>query len=99
MKAITRNVLLACIISTFALCGALGRKHSNKQVAAMRKIQQSEIAAESRKETLTCLSVAFAAWALCFWRCSVLNRRLNAEREYKRRFNDYMRNSAFQRQQ
>src|ERR1700753_999130 len=98
MKAIVRNVLLTCLISTFALFGALGRKHTPKQLAAMTKTQQAAIAAEGRKETFTCLGVAFAAWTLCIWRCSVLNRRLSAEKEYQRRFNDYMRNSAFQRQ-
>jgi hypothetical protein len=98
MKAIVRNFLLACLISTFALFGALGRKHSSKELAAMTKTQQAAITAESRKETLTCLGVALGAWILCFWRCSVLSRRIANEREYKRRFNDYMRNSAFQRQ-
>ena len=98
MKAIFRNVFLACIISTFALFGALGRTHSKQALAAMTKTQRAAIAVESKKETLTCLGVAFAAWALCFWRCSVLNRRINAEREYQRRFNDYMRKSAFHRQ-
>jgi hypothetical protein len=98
MKAIVRNVLLACLISTFALFGAVGRKHSKKELAAMPVGQQTAIAAESRKETLTCLGVALSAWTLCLWRCSVLNRRINEEREYKRRFNDYMRSSSFNRQ-
>ena len=98
MKAIVRNVLLACLISTFALFGALGRKHSKQALTAMTVQQQASISAESRKETLTCLTVAFLAWSLCIWRCSVLNRRLNEEREYQRRFNEYMRNSSFHRQ-
>src|ERR1700744_1971390 len=98
MKAIFRNFFLACIISTFALFGALGRKHSKKEIVAMTVSQQAAMAAESKKETLTCLAVAFAAWILCIWRCSVLNRRINAGREYQRRFNDYMRNSALNRQ-
>src|ERR1700735_5229230 len=98
MKAIFRNFFLACIISTFALFGALGRKHSKKEIAAMPVSQQAAIAAESKKETLICLAVAFAAWTLCIWRCSVLNRRINAERAHQRRFNEYMRNSAFHRQ-
>jgi hypothetical protein len=98
MKAIVRNVLLACLISTFALFGALGQKHSKKQLALLPASRQAAIAAESRKETLTCLAVAFVAWGLCFWRCSVLNRRINDEREYQRRFNEYMRTSSFNRQ-
>jgi hypothetical protein len=84
MKAIVRNILLACLITTFAFFGAVGRKHTKMTPA--QKI-------EARKETLTCLSVAFLACGLC----SVLNRRLNEEREYQRRFNDYMRSSAFNR--
>jgi hypothetical protein len=98
MKAIFRNFFLACLISTFALFGALGRKHSKKEIAAMTVSQQAAIAAESKKETLTCLAVAFTAWTLCIWRCSVLNRRLHTEREYQRRFSDHMRNSSFHRQ-
>lgn len=98
MRAIVRNVLLACLISTFALFGAVGRTHSKHALAAMTKTQQAVITVESRKETLTCLGVAFLAWTLCIWRCSVLNRRLNTEREYQRRFSDHMRNSSFHRQ-
>jgi hypothetical protein len=90
MKAIVRNILLACLISTFAFFGAVGRKHTKQKMTAAQ-------AAEARKETLTCLSVAFLACGLCAWRCSVLNRRLNEEREYQRRFNEYMRSSAFNR--
>jgi len=98
MKAIVRNVLLACLISTFALFGALGQKHSKKQLALLPASRQAAITAESGKETLTCLAVAFVAWGLCFWRCSVLNRRINDEREYQRSFNEYMRTSSFNRQ-
>jgi len=90
MKAIVRNVLLACLISTFAFFGAVGRKHSKEKTTAAQ-------AAEARKETLTCLSVAFLAWGLCIWRCSVINRRINDEREYQRRFSEYYRTSAFNR--
>jgi uncharacterized membrane protein len=90
MKAIVRNILLACLISMFAFFGAVGRKHSKTQMSPAQQ-------AEARKETLTCLSVAFLACGLCAWRCIVLNRRLNEEREYPRRFNEYMRNSAFNR--
>ena len=100
MKAIVRNVLLACLISTFAFFGAVGRRQHVKKVAntiIVVKPTPAQIA-ESRKETLTCLGVAFLAWVLCFWRCGVINRRLNAEREYQQRFNEYMRNSAFQRE-
>lgn len=100
MKAIVKNVLLACLISTFALFGALGnsaqtRPHSKQTVAAKH---EAVFMSEKRKETLICLSVAMLAWVLCFWRCAVINRRLAIEREYQRRFNDYMRNSAFYRQ-
>lgn len=90
MKAIIRNILLACIISMFAFFGAVGRKHSKQQMTAVQK-------AEAKQETLTCLSVAFLTCGLCAWRCSVLYKRLNEERAYQRRFNDYMRNSAFNR--
>jgi hypothetical protein len=76
----------------------LGQKHSKKQLALLPASRQAAIAAESGKETLTCLAVAFVAWGLCFWRCSVLNRRINDEREYQRRFNEYMRTSSFNRQ-
>ncbi len=98
MKAIIRNVLLACLISTFALFGSLGQKHSKKELALLPAAKRAVLAAESGKETLTCLTVAFVAWGLCFWRCSVLNRRINDEREYQRRFNEYMRSSSFNRQ-
>jgi hypothetical protein len=104
MKAIVRNVLLACLISTFALFGALGRgpvkQHpANATIAKSAPVKPSRAeTAESRKETLTCLGVAFLAWVLCFWRCGVINRRLNEEREYESRFNEYMRNSSFNRQ-
>jgi hypothetical protein len=96
MKAIVRNVLLACLISTFALFGALGRRPVKQYAGSVTVVKQTEAAkAESTKETLTCLSVAFLAWALCFWRCSVLNRRLDAEREYQRRFSEYMRSNLY----
>ncbi|WDF77029.1 hypothetical protein PQ469_24405 [Mucilaginibacter sp. KACC 22773] len=91
MKAIIRNILLTCVISMFCFFGAVGRKHSKAELTVAQ-------AAEARKETLTCLSVAFLAIALCTWRCSVIKRRINQEREYQRRFNDYIRNSIFHRQ-
>jgi len=97
MKAIIRNILLACLISTFALFGALGQKHSRKELALLPASRRAAIETESNKEPLTCLTIAFVAWGLCFWRCSVINRRINEERELKRRFNDYMRNSSFNR--
>jgi hypothetical protein len=78
MKAIVRNILLACVISMFALFGAVARKHTKDKMTEVQKV-------EARKET-------------CTWRCIVLNKRLNEEREYQRRFNEYMRNSAFHRQ-
>jgi len=98
MKAIVRNVLLACLISTFALFGALGRpqpKHGNTVIVAANST--APFITESAKESLTCLGIAFLAWALCIWRCTVLNRRINAERQYQARFNEYMRSSAFNR--
>ena len=100
MKAIVRNVLLACLISTFAFFGAVGRRQHYKKIGNKMVVVKPTDAqnAESRKETLTCLGVAFAAWFLCFWRCGVINRRLMEEREYQQRFNEYMRNSAFHRQ-
>jgi hypothetical protein len=99
MKAIVRNFLLAIIISTFAFFGALGG--SGAPYKSHAKLSVEQIAArdaERQKETFTCLGVAALAWVLCFWRCSVINRRLNEERLYKQRFNDYMRANAFQRQ-
>lgn len=98
MKAIIRNILLACLISTFALFGALGQQHSKKELALLPASRRVAIEKEANKEMLTCLAVAFVAWGLCLWRCSVINRRKNEEREYQRRFNDYMRSSAFNRQ-
>jgi len=91
MKAIVRNILLTCLICMFAFFGAVARKHPYNKMTAEQKI-------EARKETLTCLSVAFIACGLCAWRCSVISRRINQEREYQRRFNEYMRASAFNRQ-
>lgn len=90
MKAIVRNILLACIISMFAFFGAVARKHPKEKMTDAQK-------AEARKETLTCLSVAFLACGACAWRCSTLYKRINQEQEYQRRFNEYMRNSAFNR--
>lgn len=98
MKAIVRNVLLACLISTFAFFGAIGGKHTKQTVNSVSVVKQSSsIITESQKETFTCLGVAFLAWVLCFWRCSVINRRINEEREYMRRFNEYARSSSFNR--
>ena len=66
-----RNIILASLISTFCMFGALGSKDP--------------------KQTLTCLAVACIAWALCIWRCTVLNRRRNERHEGQRMFNEYMR--------
>jgi len=99
MGAIVRNVLLACLISTFAFFGALGgssARHKSKVKLSTEQIAAKE--AEGRKETFTCLGVAALAWVLCFWRCGVINRRLEEERLYRQRFNEYMRSTAFQRQ-
>jgi hypothetical protein len=99
MKAIVRNVLLACLISTFALFGALGNRHT-KQAAHTETVakQQASFITEAQKETFTCLGVAFLAWVLCFWRCGVINRRINQEREYMQRFSDYARTTGYYRQ-
>jgi hypothetical protein len=91
MKAIVRNILLACIITMFAFFGAVARKHPRDKMTDAQK-------AEARKETLTCLSVAFLACGACAWRCTILHKRLIEEREYQRRFIESMRNSAFNRQ-
>jgi hypothetical protein len=91
MKAIVRNILLACLISMFAFFGAVGRKHAKDKMTEAQK-------AEARKETLTCLTVAFLACGACAWRCNTLYKRINEEREYQHRFNEYMQNSAFNRQ-
>jgi hypothetical protein len=91
MKAIVRHILLTCIITMFAFFGAVARKHTKDKMTEAQK-------AEARKETITCLAVAFLACGACAWRCNVLYKRLNEEREYQRRFNEYMRKSAFNRQ-
>lgn len=90
MKAIARNILLACFITMFAFFGAVSRRHTKEKLTKAQ-------AAEIRKETLTCLSVAFLACGLCAWRCFVIKRKLNDEREYQRRFSEYMRGSTFNR--
>ena len=94
MKAIRRNFFLACLISTFCFFGALGRgpvgNHFNQASVVKRTPFQK---AEATKETLTLLAVAGVTWALCFWRCAVINRKLNEERFYQARFNEYMRNN------
>ncbi|TFF37660.1 hypothetical protein [Mucilaginibacter psychrotolerans] len=99
MKAIVRNVLLACLISTFAFFGAIGNRHT-KQAALTATVakQPAPFITEAQKETFTCLGVAFLAWVLCFWRCGVINRRLNQEREYMQRFTEHSRTSSFHRQ-
>jgi hypothetical protein len=97
MKAIVRNVLLACLISTFALFGMLGKKKG--QVTTSMHLQMAKPPITTvQKENLTCIGVALLTWGLCIWRCAVLQRRLKDEREYQQRFNDYMRESAFNRQ-
>ena len=49
------------------------------------------LGAKDAKTTLTCLAVAMITCALCVWRCSVLNRRINDRHEGQRLFNEYMR--------
>jgi hypothetical protein len=87
------------LISTFAFFGALGGSgihHKSDLKLSAQQIVAKE--AEGRNETFICLGIAGLAWVLCFWRCGVINRRLNAERLYQQRFNEYMRSTAFQRQ-
>jgi len=94
MKAIRRNFFLACLISTFCFFGALGRGpaggHSHHVIVVKRTPAQE---AEATKETLALLAVAGITWALCFWRCAVINRKHNEQRFYQARFNEYMRNN------
>ena len=98
MKAIVRNILLAFFISTFAFFGAIGGKQVEQEVNSGLAIEHHAAwPTQRQKETFTCLTIAFAAWGLCIWRRSVLNRRMNQQREYQRRFSEYMRNSAFHR--
>ena len=98
MKAIVRNVLLACLISTFALFGALGRKHTKQVLAAMTVQQQTSIAAESRKETLTCLTqIAFllpGRFVYMEMHRSSTAGEMKGTKEYQRRFNEYMRRNS-----
>jgi type III secretory pathway component EscU len=96
MKAIVRNVLLACLISTFAFFGVLGKKQV-KVLTSTHSIVAQPFVTAIEKENLSCLGVALLTWVLCIWRCFVINRRLSVERKYKQRFNDYMRESAFNR--
>jgi hypothetical protein len=98
MKAIARNVLLAFIISTFALFGALGGSASHNKNKPEKQVTVWLFhMTESDKETFTCFGVAGLVWMLCFWRCTVINRRLRAEREFQSRFNEYARNSSLTR--
>ena len=93
MKAIVRNILLAFFISTLCLLGTLGRKpvayNSNHTVIKRTPAED----AEATKETLTLFAVAGITWALCFWRCSVINRNLASERMHQQMFRQYMRNN------
>ncbi len=99
MKAIIRNFLLACLISTFAFFGILGSSNAHQKLDAKLPVKERVIReAEARKQTFTLFGVIGLTWVLCFWRCGIINRRLNEERMYKQRFNEYMRASAFQRQ-
>jgi hypothetical protein len=49
------------------------------------------LGAHDTKTTLTCIGVALATCALCFWRCSVIYRRITEQRQGQRMFNEYMR--------
>ncbi|MDR6943662.1 hypothetical protein [Mucilaginibacter pocheonensis] len=99
MKAIVRNFLLACLISTFAFFGILGASNAHQKLDVKLPVKERTIReAEVRKQTFTLFGVIGLTWVLCFWRCGVINRRLNEERLYKQRFNEYMRANAFNRQ-
>ncbi|RYF99682.1 MAG: hypothetical protein EOO07_36440 [Chitinophagaceae bacterium] len=99
MKAIVRNFLLACLISTFAFFGILGANDAHRKLDAKLPLKEQAFRkAEVTKQTFTLLGVIGLSWVLCFWRCGVINRRLNAERLYQQRFNEYMRSTAYQRQ-
>lgn len=100
MKAIRRNVLLAIIISTFAMFGALGgsaERHGRvPKKEEMQKLWLFEMS-EGDKESLTCIAVAVTAWFVCFWRCAMINKRLRIEQEFKMHFIENMRRSSYQR--
>jgi hypothetical protein len=98
MKAIRRNFLLAFIISTFAFFGLLGKAPQNHKGPKLSVQQVEAKKAEQTKEDLILFGVIGLTWVLCFWRCGVINRRLNAERLYQQRFLESMRSNAFQRQ-
>ena len=51
------------------------------------------LGSKDAKSTLTCLAVALIVWALCIWRCIILNRRIAARNQQQRMFNDYMRST------
>lgn len=99
MKAIIKNVLLAFILSTFAFFGLLGSSDAHRKLDAKLTGEQKEIRqAQVDKQTFTLFAVIGVTWVICFWRCKVINKRLNTERMYQQRFNEYMRTSAFRRQ-
>lgn len=99
MRAIVRNFLLACLISTFAFFGILGASNAHRKLDIKLSVKEQSIRkAEVRKQTFTLFGVIGLTWVLCFWRCGVINRRLNEERLYQQRFNEYMRSNAFHRQ-
>lgn len=98
MGAIVRNVLLACLISTFAFFGMLGASNAHQKLDGKLPLKEQTIRkAEVRKQTFTLFGVVGLTWVLCFWRCGVINRRLEEERFYRQRFNEYMRSTSFQR--
>lgn len=45
------------------------------------------------RSTVTCLCIAFIAWALCIWRCVVINRRIAERNLGQRMFNEHMRST------
>ncbi len=97
MKAIVRNILLACLVSGFALFGVLGRRIGSVP-GPMHSSLDKPLFTELQKENLICISIALLIWLLCIWRCAVLHRRMKEQCIYQRRFHDYMRASALNRQ-
>lgn len=51
------------------------------------------LGAKDTRTTLTCIGVALIVWALCIWRCIILNRRITERNQAQRMFNEYMRST------
>lgn len=52
------------------------------------------LGSKDTKSTLTCLCVALIVWALCIWRCIILNRRISERNHAQRMFSEYMRSTS-----